>query len=463
MKKLILLSTFMICMEAYSQTIASGYYHALSICPDSTAQAWGNNSRGQLGNGDTFYSNIPVTVINMADIVKIDGGFWYSIALKKNGTVWTWGSNETGTLGNGPQANSSLAAQVTGVSNVKNIAAGAYHVLVLKNDKSVWAWGANNYGQLGTGVYTPSSVPLQIPGFDNVIAIAAGDDHSLALKSDGTVWSWGLNDQGELGTGSTNPSTSATPVQVTSLTDVVAVAGGGYKFSLALKSDGTVWAWGYNQWGQLGNGTYAQSSVPVQVSNLSGIISIAVHGGQGHAAALRNDGTVWTWGYNLFGQLGNGDYLNSNVPVQVSGLTDVVAISCGHGYSLARKSDGTVWGWGDNQHGQLGLGTFSGTYNTPVQLTSVCSFPTLINEIARENTFSIYPNPTSGKFRIEMNEFYPLKNSKMEIYNSVGALVTNNRIAGSTIDVDITSYPKGVYFIKITDGQQMQTKRIIIK
>ena len=449
-------------MEAYPQNIASGYYHGISICADSSVQAWGNNSRGQLGNENiSGNSNVAVSVSNLTDIVKIDGGFWYSMALKNDGTVWTWGSNETGTLGNGTKENRNIAAQVSGISNVKNIAAGAHHVLVLKNDNTVWTWGANNYGQLGTGDNTQSLDPVQITGFENVVAIAAGDDHSLAVKSDGTVWAWGLNDQGELGTGSTTPSTSYEPVQVANLTDVIAVAGGGYKFSLALKEDGTVWAWGYNQWGQLGNGTNTPSSVPVEVSNLSGITSIAVHGGQGHAMALRNDGTVWCWGYNLFGQLGNGTNADSNVPVQVSGLTDVVAISCGHGYSMARKNDGTVWGWGDNQHGQLGIGVFAGTYYSPVQMTSVCSIPNSTVETNGKNSFSIYPNPTSGKFRLELKEFNPLKNPAMEIFNSTGTLIKNTSIAGSTIEVDISTYPKGLYFIKITDGKRVHTKRII--
>jgi len=195
--------------------------------------------------------------------------------------------------------------------------------------------------------------------------IGAGQFTSLAAKSDGTAWAWGYNGMGELGNGTTTNST--TPVQVSNLTGVTAVSGMGYS-SMALRSDGTVWDWGDNAYGELGNGTTTTSSVPVQVQNLTGVTAIA--GGAYHGVALKSDGTVWTWGYNADGQLGNGTTTNTTTPVQVSGLTGVIAIAAGGFHTLAVKSDGTVWAWGWNNYGQLGNGTTTDS-TTPIQVSGL--------------------------------------------------------------------------------------------
>ena len=215
----------------------------------------------------------------------------------------------------------------------------------------ICAWGSNQYGQLGNGTFTSSTTPVPLTAINNVIDMAGSQYHSLALKTDGTVWAWGNNPFGQLGNGTTSGATTATPVQVTGLTGASAIAIG-YYHSLALKSDGTVWTWGYNNHGQLGNGTTANSTVPVQVASLSGVVAIA--SGQYHSLALKNDGTVWAWGWGQYGQLGNGAIIDSSTPVSISGLTSVTAIAAGAFHSLALKSDGTVWAWGNSTSYQLG-------------------------------------------------------------------------------------------------------------
>ncbi|MEJ5165896.1 MAG: hypothetical protein WHV67_02585 [Thermoanaerobaculia bacterium] len=177
--------------------------------------------------------------------------------------------------------------------------------------------------------------------------------------------SWGYNNYGQLGNGSY--SGSNVPVQVLNLTDVIAIAGG-YSHSLALKADGTVWAWGRNGYGQLGNGNNNNSNIPVQVLNLTNVIAIS--GGYYHSLALKSDGTVWAWGDNYYGQLGNGNNTRSNVPVQVLNLTDVIEISGGGEHSLALKADGTVWAWGYNYYGQLGNENNNNS-NVPVQVLNL--------------------------------------------------------------------------------------------
>ncbi len=188
--------------------------------------------------------------------------------------------------------------------------------------------------------------------------IAAGYNHTIALKNDGTVWAWGWNHQGQLGDGTTTDS--AEPVMVKGLNGATALTAG-YYHSAALMNDGIVWAWGSNMYGQLGNGTTNNSPVPVKVKNLTGVKVIS-RGGS-HTIALKNDGTVWAWGSNECGQLGDGTTTNSLVPVMVESLTGIVAVTGGAYHTAALKSDGTVWAWGSNRMGQLGDGT---TVDSPV-------------------------------------------------------------------------------------------------
>jgi len=234
---------------------------------------------------------------------------------------------------------------------------------------------------LGNGTYTTTSpygidTPGTVSGLTGVTAIAGGYLYSLALKTDGTVWAWGWNPYGELGNGTFAGCSCGidTPVQVLGLTGVTAIAGG-FEHALALKSDGTVWAWGLQSFGELGNGTFGNpglqtgSDKPLQVLGLTGVKAIAAVGF--HSLALQSDGTVWAWGDNAYGELGNGTYTNSNTPVQVLGpggvgfLTGVAALAGGAYHSLALKSDGTVWAWGQNTSGELGNGVFDSPFQIP--------------------------------------------------------------------------------------------------
>jgi alpha-tubulin suppressor-like RCC1 family protein len=251
-------------------------------------------------------------------------------------TVAAWGSNGTGELGNGTTTGSPIPVEVSGLSGVTAIAAGIEHSLALRTDGTVWEWGANFFSEPEDPTLF-SSTPVQVSGLTNVTAIAGGGQHSLALRADGTVWAWGFGEWGQLGNGTT--TSSSTPVQVSGLSDVTAIAAGDLH-SLALRADGTVWAWGYNYSGQLGNGTTTHSSMPVQVSGLSGVTAIASSAEGDHSLALLTDGTVRAWGDNTWGQLGNGTTTwptptPTPTPVQVSGLSGVTAIAAGNSHTLA--------------------------------------------------------------------------------------------------------------------------------
>jgi YD repeat-containing protein len=378
-----------------------------------TGCSWGYNFYGQLGNNTTTNSSNPVQVVgpggsgSLSGIVAIAAGAYHSLALKADGTVWSWGDNEQGELGDGTTTSRAAPVQVVGpgglgtLSGIVAIAAGLGFSLAVKSDGTVMSWGKNTEGELGApssntclSTQPCSTTPIQVTGLVGVSTIAAGEYHALAVKRDGSVWGWGYNAFGEVGDGTTIQRN--TPVQVIgpggsgSLGGITSVSAGG-SFSTARKSDSTVWSWGVNLNGQLGDGTTTNRSTPVQVIGpgrvgFLGSITSTSSGGQ-HVLALKNDGTIWSWGENSNGALGgtSSDMCPTNPPsacsvspIQVltpkgSGFfSGAVAVAAGGvnvgGWdsSLALKSDGTVWAWGLNQYGQLGDGTTT-SRSRPVQ------------------------------------------------------------------------------------------------
>lgn len=344
--------------------IAAGYAQTLGLKSDGTVWAWGWNKYGQLGDDTDTDRTSPVQVSGLSGVTAIVGGWHHSLALKSDGTVWGWGDNWGGQLGDRTTTNRTTPVQANGIGGVTAIAGGGYHSLALKSDGTVWSWGYNAEGQLGNGTTTNSSTPVQVSTLSGVTAVAAGGFHSIALKSDGTVWAWGDNDRGQLGDGTTTDS--STSIQVSGLSGVIAVAAGGYH-SLALKSDGTVWAWGYNNSGQLGDGTTTNRSTPIQIVGLDNVIAIA--GGSPFSMALKSDGTVWTSGaYEWFTNDGQrGWYYYRTYAAQITEISGVSAIAAGHSHHVALKSNGSVWTWGYNYYGQLGDGTTTDN-NIPTQV-----------------------------------------------------------------------------------------------
>lgn len=345
--------------------IAGGFYHTVAMKSDGTVKTWGANGYGQLGNGSTTSSSAPVSVSGLTGVTAIASGREFTMALKSDGTVWTWGRNGDGQLGDGSFIDRPTPVQVSGLTGVTAIAAGSFHSMAIKSDGTVTAWGFNGYGQMGVGnvATTRYNTPVQVSGLAGVTAIAGGYYHSVAVKNDGTVYTWGGNAYGQ-----GSPGSTYLPTLVSGLTGVTAIRCGA-SYNVALKSDGTVMAWGSNPSGQLGDGTIIDRTTPVQVSGLTGVTKIDTGAGD-HAIALKSDGTAWLWGYNSNGQLGDGTITNRTTPVQVSGLTGATAIAAGVSHSAALKNDGTVWAWGKNTDGQLGDGTTT-QRNTPVQVSGL--------------------------------------------------------------------------------------------
>ncbi|WP_155985981.1 RCC1 domain-containing protein [Paenibacillus gorillae] len=373
---------------------------------------------------------------------KIEAGVSSSFARSETGDVWVWG---TGKNVNGEfhqslypvQPNQTeIVDQLTSINNdfyvpgiegrffasienprilpeIVDIKSKYAHTIALAKDGTVWGWGDNTFGQLGNG--SSNSVTqtraIQSKGgqqdtlFEGAVAIDVGLSHTIILKSDGTVWSAGNNDFGQLGDG-TNQSRSI-PVQVvtdqlsTQLDNVVAISAG-KNFNIALKADGTVWSWGENNEGQLGEGTFAGKLHAVQVAMTddgSSSSTTAIRAGGDHAIVLQSDGSVWAWGDNSCGQVGDGTFENRGIPVQVKGvnseeyLTNVTEIAAGEKHNLAVHSDSIV-SWGGNEEGQLGNGT---TMNTPVP----------VQVVLQNQTFPV-------------KEYYYTKNQLTTVYLTIG-------------------------------------------
>jgi len=334
--------------------LAAGQNHSLVLKADGTVWSWGNNEYKQLGYATSDNVDaVPKPVENLTDIVAIAAGSNYSLALKADGTVWGWGANGYGQLGNYTLAKPAKPTPITDLSEIVAIAAGHSRAVALAANGNVWHWGDTGpvrYGKL------ESAAPAIVPDLTEVVAISASFFHSLALKKDGTIWDWGWCYDRKVNNAFGYGVSSYTPVKIEDLTDVSAIVAAQDQ-SIALKQDGTVWIWGNIYYiDSDGNKQRNEPIIPTQVPNLTEVISISA-AGSGHFLALKKDGTVWAWGDNESGQLGSGTYLDSDKPIQVKGLTKVVSIAVGHAFSLSLKEDGDVCGWGQNDNDQLGMGT----------------------------------------------------------------------------------------------------------
>ncbi len=356
----------------------------LAAC--SPVVSFGRNSFDAVGTNSGVVTNslTPVNVQDLTAVSIVSAGRYHGLALKSDGTVWVWGNGGNGQLGDGTFGLSSKPKMVVALTGVTSVSAGSEHNLALKSDGTVWAWGANGfgedrYGQVGNGSTEDQATPVQV--LSGVIEIAAGRYHSAALKSDGTVWVWGRNEHGQVGDNTLIHKFVPTQVVgvggVGNLSDIVNIYAGGYHV-VAVKNDGSLWTWGYNAMGQLGDNTTVSKKVPIQVLGLGGVGVLSdvssVYLGRYHSMFLKNDGSLLVTGQDLYGQLGVSTTTNQKVLQQVLGvdgvgfLSDIAFISGGQYFSYAIDVTGNVFAWGDNTDGQLGDGTIV-QRNTPVQLS----------------------------------------------------------------------------------------------
>ncbi len=360
--------------QTISQTpqIAAGANHSLALKSDGSLWAWGGNDSGQLGNGTTTNNSSPLRIDD--GYTSISAGYAQSFGVKTDNTntqtYWGWGNNQQGQYGEGTTLSNLQPLEIN--NNYSVIAAGISHTLAIHADGSLWSWGRNGYGQLGDGTRTDNFTPTQVPDTATCtgpyLAITVGYSHSVALQDDGTgdnagtVCVWGYNWAGQVGDDTTLDSLepkmidvgpAGTPIRIK------AIAAGG-SHTLVLGTDDTVWAWGSNQNGQLGDATLVNKLVPTKVPALA---ASAIAAGYAHSAALfksatlTTNGGLYTWGGNAYGQLGDGTRTDNNKPKLIgTALYSTLATGLRHNLAIL-KSDNSVWTWGSNASGQIGDGT----------------------------------------------------------------------------------------------------------
>ena len=345
---------YYLAVKGYSTNIGDYTVHVqVPANPDDYGNTFATAFNWALTAGTTNSKNGSIEVSGDIDMFKFTAPTTGSYSLYSAGTTDT-----TGTLYNSGQTQLAFDDDSGGSRQFRitySLTAGQIYYLAVKAYSS-------NIGAYTLNIQVPgTATPTPIPAKSS---IAARSNQTMAIKANGTVWAWGNNGNGQLGDGTT--TNRAAPVQVSGLSDVVSITSGVH--TMALKSNGTVWASGWNWFGQLGDGTTTERHTPVQVSGLTDVVSITA--GHYHSFAIKSNGTVWAWGRNDFGQLGNGTTTNRSTPGQVSGLSNVIALAAGTDHTVALKSDGTVWTWGLNDYGQLGDGTTTNR-SVPTQVSGL--------------------------------------------------------------------------------------------
>jgi alpha-tubulin suppressor-like RCC1 family protein len=451
--------------------IAAGYTHTIARALDGSIWSWGSNlsdangGGGQLGLGDTGINNrvVPNQIGSDRDWQTIACGEFYSLAIKNNRMLWDWGSNTAGQLGMGDYVLYDNWEPFTVGSDAdwSNATGGFTHTIALKTNGTLWSCGWSNFGQLGLGDLLNRTTLTQIGSDSDWFIITAGGAptgvitaHSMAIKTNGTIWSWGKNQYGQLGLSDyTNRNTPTAIGNESDWNSVVA----GWDYTVALKNNRTIWTSGLNWYGTLGFGDTSTRNTFTQIGNASDWSAISA--GAYHIVTIKTNRNIWSWGWNAYGQLGLGDYINRTTPAQMGIMSDWSIITAGGDHTFAIKTNGIIWAWGANYTGQLGVGDISnrnipvsvrfGLPNPATFLSAEISSPTQID------LFWIDNSDNEDGFRIERKINYN------GTYEQV-AMVGSNAVSWSDTEVlGATSYYYCVKSYNII-GNSLATNEVYI-
>ncbi|WP_445454760.1 T9SS type A sorting domain-containing protein [Flavobacterium sp. 25HG05S-40] len=444
--------------------IGAGRGHCVVIKSDHTLWSWGGDAENQLGNGTAGSTRVPTRISSDADWETIAVGDNHCIALKANGTLWAFGKNQLGYLGNGSMTAILEPTQIGTDNNWIQVGTGRHVSIALKSDGTLWNWGWNDEGGIGDGTNINRLIPTQLGTDNDWVKVIQGYYHTVAIKSNGTLWYWGWNVTG-IGTGGSYTTNQLlAPTQVGTGTDWLNPRdmSAGNLHTMIIKSNGTLWGWGINDFGQVGDGTGLAKTAPTQIGTENSWMKIK--SGLGHNVAVKADGTLWTFGLNNSGQIGNNTLgtdapsMSNLSPIQITTDNDWNSVAVGSHSSYAIKNNGNIWVWGFNYVSMLGLNPTPPQQNylvpTPVDLCALLSVERIENDLI---SIKAYPNPTNGILHIEAEAAI----YKIECYDVLGRQVFTNSYNSDKVQVNLLTLNKGSYLVRIFTDEGIQNFNII--
>jgi hypothetical protein len=451
MKKILFFCLFsnLLYSQCWNTVEASYSYHCIGIQTDGTLWSWGYNADGQLGDGTVVNKEVPTQIGAGTNWKSVSNNFSNSFGIKTNGTIWGWGDNSKGQLGIGNIIDKLVPTQIATATNWQSVSCGQEYTLAIKTNGTLWAWGNNTSGRLGDGTIIDKLSPVQIGTENNWAKVVAGIS-SFGIKTDGTLWSWG-------GLNGVNSNGSYFPVQVG--TDTWTDISSTYLHALGLKTNGSIWAWGNNDSGCLGRGN--ASNVPsnytaTQIGTATNWKAIAA--GANHSMAVKTNGTLWSWGENDFGQYGNGTVISSFVPDQIGTLTNWRSITLGLSFSTGFKvANDRLWVWGRDNQDALGNGT-SGDSLIPIG-SGTCTTLSNTDFFELYNNFKIYPIPVKTELNIEV--LSSLEIQELKIIDILGKIVMNRNSDFNKINFQDLN--NGIYVLTILSNENKVFHYKIIK
>ncbi len=362
--------------------IAAGMYQTLAIDESGNLWSWGLNNNGQLGNGGEVDVNNPVQIKPGTKFTQVSAGNLFCLALDEDGNIWSFGTNGVGQLGVDGITKSNEPVKIASETTFKSISAGSSHGLAIDINNNLWSWGLNSNGQLGNGTNDNSNTPVQIMSDINFTEITAGYNSSAAISTTGALYTWGENSEGQLGDGTNEASSTPKNIETSKTYTKVQMSKGG-NYTLAIDTEGKLYAWGNNQYGQLGNETFENSNTPIAIMEDKQIKEITL--GYNHTLAIDTEGKLYAWGANGEGKLGTGNEILTNTPVQISEDKTFKKVSAGWNHTVAIEENGSLYVWGGNESGELGIEDIEGS-KTPIAISKKESFSYKIEHYKQTET-----------------------------------------------------------------------------